>query len=132
MTVLTDARPHSTAIRTAIDAAMVGGDWKAYDLDDVPKPLPHIYVVVHIERRYNPSLRLSAQASFAGWRVSLRCVGRTVDEVRWVMNRVATALNEKVLTVSGEPTTPIQFENDESPELDDGRYSALARYTYAR
>jgi hypothetical protein len=46
------------------------------------------------------------------------------------MFKVAVALNEKALTIGGDVTTPVQFESDQAPEWDDGRYSALALYTY--
>lgn len=134
-TVLVDARPHATAVITAVSTALGPND--AYDLDDVPGEngnvgvLPDIYVVVYVERRYNPNLRSSAQAGSAGWRISARSVGRSVGECRWAMNKVAAALNEAVLTISGVKTSRIQFENDEPPALDGGRYSALSRWTYA-
>lgn len=133
--VLVDARPHASALITAIGTALGPND--AYDLDDVPGEngnagvLPDIYVVVYVERRNNPNLRSSAQAGSAGWRASLRSVGRTVDECRWAMNKVNVALNEVSLTIGGVRTTRIQFENDETPALDEGRYSALQRFTYA-
>ena len=132
----TDSRPHATAVRAAVTASLAPS-WTAYDYGKVPGSdgnagsLPSIYALVSVERRYNPNLRLSAQAGQAGWRIAVRVVGRTADEARWAMARTADALNEKRLTIAGRSTTPIQFESEQTPELDNGRYSALALYTYA-
>lgn len=134
--VIIDARPHAAAVKAAVTAAMAP-QWTAYDYGKVPGAdgnpgsLPYIYAIVTLERRYNPNLRLSANASSGGWRATVRCVGRTADECRWAMNKAATALNETRLTVDGRTTTPIQFESEQNPEPDDGRLSALSVWTYA-
>lgn len=135
MTVL-DARLHAAAVRTAITAALAPS-WTAYDYGKVPGAdgntgtLPNIFCLVSVERRFNSNLRLSAQAGTGGWRVSVRCLGRTVDEARWAMDRVTRALNEARLLIDGRATTPIQFESDQAPAFDDGRYSGLSSWTYA-
>ncbi len=135
MSVTIDAREHATALKAAISAQL--GPHDVYDYDDVPGSngnagqLPPIYVVLSVERRYNPRLRVTARASTSGWRVSARGVGRTVDEARWALFQVATALNEVSLTVDGKPTSPIQFEADQAPALDDKRYSGLSLWTYS-
>lgn len=131
---LIDPRVHATAVKAALDAALGAG--KALDYDEVPGTngnagkLPNIYVAVSIERRGGARVRATATTGRTGWRVAARCVGRTVDECRWALFKVATALNETQLTIDGLPTTPVQFETDQAPEWDDGRYSALALYTY--
>lgn len=131
---LVDARVHAAAIKAALTVTL-GAD-RALDYDEVPSMngnpgvLPNIYVALSVERRAGAPLRFSAATGRTGWRIAARCVGRTVDECRWAMFHVAQALNEKLLTIGGETTTPIQFESDQAPEWDDGRYSALALYTY--
>lgn len=136
MSVVLDSRPHAEAVKAAVDAAL--GPVNAYDYDEVPGAngntgtQPNIYVAISLERRYNPNLRSTAQAGMTGWRIAARGVGRTVDEVRWALFKVAEALNEQRLTIDGTPTTPIQFENDlEAPRYDDGRFTAAAAYTYS-
>jgi hypothetical protein len=135
VSVVLDSRAHATAVKAAIKAQL--GPNNAYDYDEVPGTngnagiLPNIYVLVTVQRRFNGNRRLTAQAGLTGWRISARAVGRTIDEVRWAMFKVATALNEERLTISGSTTTPIQFETDQAPESDDGRFSGLALYTYA-
>lgn len=134
-TVTLDSRPHIAAIRAAIKAEI--GPNNVYEYGQVPGAdgnagtLPNIFVLVAIERRYNPTLNLAAKAGATGWRVSARAVGRTVDEARWALFKVATALNEQRLTIEGRATTPLQFESDRTPEKDDGRFSGVAMYTYA-
>lgn len=139
-----DPRVHTAAVKAALNSTLgsvnpvpsSGPLGKALDYDEVPGAngkggtLPHIYVVVSVERRAGAPLRGTATTGRTGWRISARCVGRTVDEALWAMFKVATALNEVRLTIDGLPTTPVQFEADQTPEWDSGRYSALARYTY--
>lgn len=131
---LVDARLHAEAVKAALNGSL-GAD-KALDYDEVPGmngnagKLPNIYVAVSVERRAGAPLRATASTGRTGWRVGARCVGRTVDECRWALFKVAEALNEQRLTIDGAQTTPIQFEADQAPEWDDGRYSALALYTY--
>lgn len=133
--IVLDSRAHAAAVKTAIKAQLGPND--AYDYDEIPGAngndgdLPDIYVAVSLERRYNPNLRITAQAGATGWRIAVRAVGPTVDEVRWALLKVATALNEKRLTINGTPTTPIQFETDQAPERDEGVYTAVAFYTYS-
>lgn len=138
---LVDSRVHAAAVKAALNVALTGTA-AAYDYDEIPgaptnpseterkKPLPNIYVALSIERRGGAPTRASATTGRTGWRVAARCVGRTVDECAWALLKVATALNEKCLTVSGEITTPIHFESDQAPEWADGRYTARALYTY--
>lgn len=136
MTVILDSRPHAVAVKAAVTASLAPS-WTTYDYGKVPGSdgnagtLPSIYTIASVERRFNPNLRLSANASTGGWRITVRSVGRTVDECRWAMNKVSLALNEARLTVDGRPTSPIQFESEQNPTLDDGRFSALSVWTYA-
>lgn len=140
MTIVLDSRAHATAVKAAINATLGPipntTDTRTYDYDEIPGAngndgeLPDIYVAVSLERRYSPVLR-SAKAGGTGWRIGARAVGPTVDEVRWALLKVALALNEKRLNISGTSTTPIQFETDEAPARDEGVYTAVALYTYS-
>lgn len=140
MSVVLDSRIHAKAVHAAV-TAQLQPRWQSYDFgkvpgaDGIPGRLPDIYVLIAVERRFNPNLRLSAQASSVGWRISARVVGKTVDEARWALARVADALNEKRLAITIDAgtrkTTPIQFEAEQSPALDGGHQSALSTWTYA-
>lgn len=135
MTVVIDSREHAAAIKAAVNAEL--GDVECYEYDEVPGvngndgTEPRKYAVFSIERRYNPNLNLGAKAGTGGWRAAVRAVGTTVDEARWVMFKTALALNEARLSIGSARTTPIQFESDQAPEYDDGRFAGLALYTYA-
>lgn len=135
MSVVLDPRLHMAAVKTAIKAQLGPND--VYDVGQVPGSngnagaLPKIFVLVSLERRYNSELRLSAQASMTSWRIAVRSVGRTVDETLWAMFRVTTALNENRVTVDGNISSPIQFESDQAPVYDDGRYSGSAFFTFS-
>lgn len=129
-----DARPVATEAKAAIKAQL--GPNNVYDFGQVPGAdgvggtLPNIFVLLSVERRYNDTRILSGDDGLTGWRIAARSVGRTVDECRWAMLKVATALDGKRLTLDGAVTPPIQFEADQSPEWDDSRYSALTLYTF--
>lgn len=133
MSALVDPRPHATAVKSAIAAAL--GSSHVYDHGQVPGTysntgsLPNIFVLVAIERRQSPVLR-SARAGDAGWRIVLTVLGRTVSECNWARLKVFEALGEQRLEVSGFSTTPIQFESDTAPRYDDGRFAADVFLTY--
>lgn len=124
-----DERQHATAIKAAVSTAL--GEWDAFDYDEVSEPLPDIFALVQVERRFNPNRRACGRASTSGWRVTIRAVGTTVDEARWALMKATQALDETVLTVADRPTTLLQFESSTAPELDDRLYSASATWTYA-
>lgn len=134
--IVLDARLYSTAIRDAIKAALPAST-NVYDYSTVPGTngnsgtVPASFVIVAVERRYNPNLRLTAQAGSTGWRVSVRCVAATVNNASLLLLATATALNEKRLTIAGASTTPIQFESDQTPEYDSGKYAGLSLWTFA-
>ena len=133
---LLDTREHVTAIRAALDAALAP-DVHTYEWGRVPGEsgntgtLPAIWALVSVARRFNPSLRLSAQAGVSLWRVTVGVVGSTPNEARWALHRVAVALNEEPLTIAGEVSSPLQADTETSPRRDDDRYYAAAVYTYA-
>ena len=142
MSVVLDSRLHAGAIKAAIDAELgpIPGttDTRVYDYDEVPGAngntgeQPRIYVAISLERRFNPNLRASGRAGSTGWRLAARANGNTVDEVRWALLKVAEALDEVRLTISGSRTTPIQFEAEiEAPKFDDGKFTAANSYIYA-
>lgn len=136
MSLLLDARPHSIAVRKAITAALAP-DWSAYDYGKVPGAngnpgeLPAIFALVSVERRPNVNLRMSAQSARVGWRLSVECVGRTVAEAAWAMNRVSLAVNEQALTIGSQLTSPIQFESDQAPAPDDDQYAGRSFWVYS-
>lgn len=136
VSVSVDSRDHMIAIKDAIDAALPAA-LNVYDYSTVPGTngnsgtVPTTFVIVSVERRFNPTRRLTAQAGSTGWRISARCVASTVTNVGLLLNAVAVALNENRLTIDGDTTTPIQFESDRAAEYDSGKYAAYSIWTYA-
>lgn len=141
MTALTDSRPLAEALRTTIEAQL--GGWQVFDYGRVPGdvnnpdevernlPMPEIFALLSLERRSNAQTRASARTSRTGWRFTIRVVGSTPNEARWALAKAAAAVNEVRLAVGDATTTPIQFERDQAPELDEGHFSALSSWTFA-
>lgn len=120
-------------IRAAIDAQLAGvsQQWHAYDYDDVPGELPANYVLVTLTRRFGDDLRFSAGRQLVGYRLTTLVVGQTVDQTRWVRERVYRGLSDQSLTLDGTPTTFVRFESESAIAYDDGRYSGQTIWTYA-
>lgn len=123
-----DQRPHVDAVKAAIKARF--GRWNAFNYGEVPEPLPFIFALVSIERRYIPGRRTTGQAGRSSWRVAVRSVGRTADECRWATAKVSEALDEAILTVDGYGSTRLSHESTSDASADDGRFSATSFYTY--
>ena len=130
-----DARPHARAIKEAVEASF-GAAADLYDYDDVPGTngnegvLPDLYAEMTVEPVTSGNPRMTGQTGTRHWIATVRGVGRTVDEARWVLFKAATALHEQALVVDGRPTTPLQGGDGGPPELDGGRYSGLLVFTY--
>jgi hypothetical protein len=134
--LLLDQRAHADAIKAAVTAAMAP-KWSAYDFGGVPGfddntgDQPNLFALISVDLIPGSNQRMSAQTGVTRWRVGIRGVGRTVDEVRWVLFKAAGVLHEKSLTVDERLTTPLQSEPGQAPSKDaEGRYSGLSTYTY--
>lgn len=139
-TTTLDERLHASALKAAIKARLgprdaydygrVPGDKNNPDEDERDQSLPDIFVLVSVERTYNANVNMAAKAGTTGWRVEARSVGRTVDEARWAMAKVALALNEVSLVIAGRATTALQYESGRAPAPDDGLFSGTSQWTY--
>lgn len=123
-----DQRPHVAAVKAAIKSTF--GRWDAYEYDEVPDPLPFIFALVSVERRFVPPRRTTGHAGRSSWRVGVRSVGRTADECLWAVAKVAEALDEALLTVDGYGSTLLSHEDTSDASADEGRFSATSFYTY--
>lgn len=131
-----DERQHATALKAAIDAALgTAGDVYEYGsvpgIDDNEGDEPGIYALIQVERRYLPAQHGVRQATRTAWRATIRSVGTTVNEARWVSLKVAQALDSVRLTIGGHESTPIQHETTDAPTHRNGRADSLSRWTYA-
>lgn len=137
----TDPRPHLSAIVAALNVTLAPN--KAYPLDAIPgtsqnavvgertKPLPNMYVEVGLEPRYVPPAGMVPRSSRGSWRIATVCVGRSINEVGWVVGRVEDALRNQHLVVEGERIGPVVRESATRPEWDDIRWSSLILWRYS-
>jgi hypothetical protein len=98
--------------------------------DNNPGTVPDLFALPAFERRYVEPYH-AGRATRSGWRLTVRYVGRTVDEARWAALKVATALNEVRVTIGGIESTPITHESTQAIAPDDGRFSGWSVWTYA-
>lgn len=135
-----DPRPHFTAVNTLLNTVLAPNF--AYAIDKIPgtsqnateaertMPLPNIYAELGVEPRYVPPTGVVQASRRGGWRITVRCVGRTVNECSWVIDKVNTALRNGRYLVDGDPVRT-SFESGQQPEWDDRRYAALLTFTAA-
>lgn len=86
--------------------------------------LPKIHAVISLVRRPGSLSRVSSGESTTGWYLSATCVGTSVREAMWAIDRVEELRGSRI-TVTGYDLTPLKYYNDTAPELDDGRYSGI-------
>lgn len=129
-----DEREHDTVLRPLLSEALNG---HIYGYGEVPGgdgkdgELPDIYGLLSLQRRFDAAPRKSGRSGRSGWRISVRCVGTTVDEVRWARLQVATAIEGLRITVDDVESTPISHERSTAIAPDDGRQSGLVEFTFA-
>lgn len=130
-----DERLHAAALEAAIKAHL--GPWEVYEYGQVPGldgnagEQPPMYVLLQVERRHLPPTHGSRRPLRTGWRVSVRGVGTTADECRWVLLRITRALDGVRLAIGGRQSTPLEHEPGNAPEPGNTRVEALLRFTYA-
>ncbi len=141
MTGALDEREHIAVLAGLLNAAL-GPDPanengpRCFDYGKVPGAdgnkgtLPPIYTLVSLERRYAEPTRGGRQP-VTGWRLSVRYVGRTVDEARWAAVKVTDAINEARIEVEDIKSTPITHEATQSIRPEDGRQTGMSQWTYA-
>jgi hypothetical protein len=135
-----DEREHIAVLTPMLDATLGvdpdSDELRVYEYGKVPGAdgnpgvLPRIYVLISLGRRFVPANKGDTTAR-SGWRVSLRYVGHTIDEVRWAGARIADALDQKRITVAGLDSTALLHESTTPAKPDSGLFSALVSYTYA-
>ncbi len=101
----------------AVLAALTTGGLTAHD-SVAPDTAAGRYVVVTTQRRFGATPRLTSRSVDDGWRVVVLCVGSTVNEARWVMEKAAAALEFRRPAVSGASCTPVRFESSRPAQTD--------------
>lgn len=128
MTLPTEEQ-HATAVKAALTTAQAA----PYDLDDLKtlETLPAYYTEVTVSRRFvGDGLRASREPGIRAVRLGTRFVAKNITTAREMQKRTTDALEGVSLTVSGETTTPIEFESADVIAEDDGYWSGLTTWTY--
>ena len=136
-----DERAHWAALKTAI-AAKVGPkpgttETRVFQYGEVPGlhgrdgVIPDLFVLVSIQRRSVQPAKSSRRGDTSGWRVTVLCAARTVDETEWAGLKVTEALEDACLSVSGNTSTPLVFESGRAIGPDGTRFSGVSVWTYA-
>lgn len=123
-----DEEVHAAAILAAINAAL-GAAGDAYDVDDVPDPVPDTLVTVYLGWRVGGNRRAGRIAD-QGWRFTTRYEADSVGNARLLKTRVDQALRDVRLQVGLDHTTPVQHDAGEVIGEEDGRYTGADDWTY--
>lgn len=124
------ANANAAAILTLLNTALPAGV-DAYEINKVPATRPTEYVDISLGRRFGGERRASSQAWLTGYRVTVRAVSQTsVVNARTTLETCRAALEYARLSVSGETSTPVQFETEDPASFDAGWFSGLVAFTY--
>lgn len=121
----------------AVMATLTAAGAVPYDIGKVPGTngnsgaVPQWYTEVSVMRRFGGNPRSTSESGVQGYRITTRTVGNSAANARNTRLKQHAALEEVVLTVDGEPTTPIKFEGAEPIAPDEGMYSGLTTWTYS-
>ena len=114
----------------AVIAALNAAGAFAFDVDEMPGKLPAQFTQVTISQRFGGNPRQTTRSGVTGWRITTRQVGKSVSNARELRKRTHQALEQAVLAVAGETSTPVAFETADPIGADDGWYSGLETWTY--
>lgn len=114
----------------AVIAALTTLQAHPYDLDDLPTPAPSFYTEVVVHRRFGGTQRGSGEREGEPYRVLLRQVAKELGNARHLRAKSA-GLEGVVLTIDGDTTTPLEYEDPGDPiGPDDGWWSGTQSFTY--
>lgn len=71
---------------------------------------PRIYAVLDLRRRVFTPTALDDGPDVSGWSLSVFCVGKSVREAAWALNRVTSTYEHAVVTLGAYTSTPIRVE----------------------
>lgn len=93
-----------------------------------PSPLPQKWVLLTIERRYAETTHVGRTRT--AWRAYVRSVADTKHNASDLDTRCSEAIEDLLLTVDGETSTPVAHETSETVRPDDGKFSGLTAWTF--
>lgn len=108
------ARAHAAAVRSTVAAQGA----TVYDEGKVPKGALTPYTVLTTDLGLDGGYRFNGGSSSKRWRITALVVGATGDEARWEADRVITALQGRLLTVTGFSATPCRSESSQAVTRD--------------
>ena len=103
----------------------------AYEIDKAPTTGAD-FVSVTLSRRFGGNVR-GGQLSPSSWRLTVRTVGSDVQNAR-LLHENAQGIENYVLIVGSESSTPVAFETEEPIGLDEAQrlyWTGLRSYTFA-
>lgn len=123
---------HTAVVRAALDAAGAN----PYDVGKVPGTfnnpgsLPQRYTEFAVDYRYGGNDRMVAQSGPIGYRVRARAVADSEANAQLLRDRQRVALRYAYLVIEGKSTTPVQPEDPQPIDPDEGMFSGLATFIY--
>lgn len=91
-------------------------------------PLPQKWVLLTIERRYTETTHVGRTRT--AWRAYVRSVADSKHNASDLDTRCSKAIEDLLLTVDGETSTPVAHETSETVRPDDGKFSGLTAWTF--
>lgn len=122
--------PNEQAHSDAVVAFLNTLGASAYDLGDVPASAPDRYSEVTVTRRFGGQQRSSGVRDVELYRITVRQVAKLYQNAQNLRAKSA-GLEDAVLTIGGETTTPIEFSSAQPIGPDDGWFSGLQVWNYA-
>lgn len=127
----------ATLVRAAVTAVLqpamptgvtVYAPGKVPGADGNTGTLPQKWLLLTIERRYTETTHVGRTRT--AWRIYTRGVGDTEHNAQVILVRCSEALEDLLLTVDGETSTPVAHETSETVRPDDGKFSGLTAWTF--
>ncbi len=123
------AQANVDAIMTILNAAL--SPRKAYDLDKVPSPRPAQYVEITLARRFGDLQTLGGRVGPTGYRITVAAVSQgNLVAARSDLEKCRAALEDRLLIVGDDESTPIEFETNDDADYGSGWFAEYMAFTY--
>jgi hypothetical protein len=116
--------------KAAVIAALTSLQAHPYALDKIPTPTPDFYTEVITHPRFGGTQRSSGERQGEYRRIVLRQVAKRLNNAELLRDK-SSGLENLVLTIGGETSTPLEWEDKGEPiGPDDGWWSGTQSLTY--
>ncbi|MFJ9387704.1 hypothetical protein ACIRON_02715 [Nocardioides sp. NPDC101246] len=92
--------------------------------------LPQMWVQLTIERRYTETTHGVRARTRTAFRAYVRSVADTEHNADELTRCCTEVLEDALLTVDGDASTPVEHETSEAVRPDDGKFSGLTAFTF--